>query len=485
MGAMLRASAAPLLALSLPLVGCSIAKAAEIEPSLQAPVPSVVPAQTLALASFEPPGALGFSRAMPLLASDGIQPDVQTPTLPAPLAEAADAYTLNKLLALPPWMDLTFTVYAAPITNFVGGLTSAANWMQQNELNITLGSGLALDPAKWREIDHWQARVRFDLYNGASDYGTVIGSAFPPQTVAIPPGPYLSGLSLLRTSRDQSLQFSVGFQSIDQDFLVAPAYLAYLYSGFNNTLNLTLPGLPITPYAAPSVVLHWQTPKLGTFSVGGYWLDELDSLTTALGSPATGDGTLTGSLQVIQWDLPLWSANAALQAPIARKGLPAVSRVLPAPLFQLGAFNTTVAFSDPVADSPTGATPLINKVIYSSLTVPLAVPIGLDNRLWGSVRWGFDVAQNPTPLFVQGGWMCQGLLPGRPLDVLSFGMGRTGFSPDLQPQLSGSGAFELNYNIRINSRLSLQPVVQWLPNPAGDGQVPGILTTSLVAALNF
>jgi porin len=397
---------------------------------------------------------------------------------------AGDWPTLNQLLALPPWMDLTLTVTAAPITNAFGGLTSAANWMQQNELNLTLGSGLALDPSKWREIDHWQARVRVDYYNGSADYGDVIGSFFAPQTLAITPGFYLSGLSLQRTSRDQSLRISAGFQSMDQDFLVNPSYLSYLYSGFNDTLNLTLPGLPITPFVAPSVVVHWQTPGFGTWSLGGYWLDQETEMATLLSAPSSTSADLKGSLQIIQWDLPLWTRNAAMQAPIVISKERGVARMLPSPLLQLGAFNSSVDFSS-VADSPTGANVLVNRVIYGSLTVPVTLPLGLDNRLWAGANWGFDVSQNPTPLFLQGGWLCQGLIPGRPLDVLALGIGRSGFSAVLLPQLSGTTPVELNYNIRINSRLSVQPVLQWFINPSGDGQVPGILTTALQIAINF
>lgn len=402
----------------------------------------------------------------------------------SPDSAAGDWPTLNQLLALPPWMDLTVTVTAAPITNPIGGLTSAANWMQQNELNLTLGSGLALDPSKWREIDHWQARVRADYYNGTADYGDVIGSFFAPQTLAITPGFYLSGLSLQRTSRDQSLRISAGFQSLDQDFLVSPAYLSYLYSGFNDTLNLTLPGLPITPFAAPSLVVHWQSPGFGTWSVGGYWLDQETEMATLLAAPPSTSADLKGSLQIIQWDLPLWTQNAALQAPVTLKGGTRVSRILPSPLLQLGAFNSSVDFTS-LSDSPTGASPLVNRVIYGSINVPVTLPLGLDNRLWGGVNWGFDVSQNPTPLFVQGGWLCQGLIPGRPLDVLALGIGRAGFSPELLPQLNWTGALELNYSVRINSRLTLQPVIQWLMRPSGDGQVPGILTTALQIAINF
>ena len=302
--------------------------------------------------------------------------------------------------------------------------------------------------------------------------------------MAYTPGLYLSGVNLERSSRDQSLRLAIGFQSMDQDFLVAPAYNNYLYSGFNNTLNLSIPGLPITPFAAPSLVVHWQTRGYGTWSAGAYWLDQETEMAGLLGAPPARTGDLRGSLQVLQWDLPLWSRDAALQAPIPLRSGGTAARQLPAPLLQLGGFRTDVNFLS-LVDSPTGLNPLRNHVVYSSLNLPATLPLGLDNRLWGTVQLGLDPSQNATPVFLAGGWQCQGPFPGRPLDVLSLGVGRTSFSPVLAPELNWAGAVELNYSLQINNRLSLQPGVQWILRPAASDLVPGILTTYLQLALTL
>jgi porin len=155
-----------------------------------------------------------------------------------------------------------------------------------------------------------------------------------------------------------------------------------------------------------------------------------------------------------------------------------VQRQLAAPLLQLGAFRSSTTFLS-ASDSPTGRAALLNHVVFGAFTLPAPLPLGLDNRVWGTLQWGLNPAQNITPLFLAGGWQCQGVFPGRPLDVLSLGVGRTAFSPQLLPQLSWAGAVELNYSFQLNDRLSLQPVVQWLLRPSGDGTVPAILTTAL------
>lgn len=393
--------------------------------------------------------------------------------------------SLAELLALPGWIKLTLSINAAPIANPIGGLSSAANWMQQNELNLTAGTGLQRDPSHWhREIDHWQARLRLDLYNGQPTFSDTVGSLFALQTMAYAPGWYLSGLSVLRSSRDQSLQISAGYQSLDQDFLVAPPFTSYLYSGINDTLNLTIAGLPITPFAAPSLVLRWRSPGFGSWSVGAYWLDQQTELAGLFAGPPAFSQDLRGSLQALQWDLPLWRREAGLKEPIALSNGVRVARQLPAPLLQLGGFRSDTRFFA-ASDSPTGRSPLLNHVAYGSLTLPARLPLGLDNRLWGTVQWGFNPSQNITPLFLAGGWQCQGPFPGRPLDVLSLGVGRTGFSPQLLPQLSWAGAVELNYTVQISNRLSLQPVIQWILRPSADGTVPAIVTTALQLNLSL
>ena len=422
-----------------------------------------------------PPGPAGAEQRTP----------VPTGSATAASPSSGDWPTLSQMLALPAWLRLTLTVNAAPIANPIGGLSAAANWMQQNELTLTAGSGLGLDPSRWRgELDHWQARVRLDLYNGQPTFGSAIGSVFAPQTMAYPAGLYLSDVSVSRSNRDQSLQISAGYRSIDQDFLVTPAFNAYLYSGFNDTLNLTLPGLPITPFAAPSLLLRWRSPGFGRWSLGAYWLDQETELAGLFGAPPALSQDLRGDLQVLQWDLPLWNRDTTLQRALTLSDGETVARQLPAPLLQIGAFRNRSRFFAP-ADSPTGRSTLLNHVVYGALTLPARLPLGLDNRFWGTLQMGLNPSQNITPLFLAGGWQCQGPFPGRPLDVLSLGVGRTGFSPQLLPQLSWAGAVELNYTVQLNQRLSLQPVIQWILRPSGDGSVPAIVTTALQLNLSL
>lgn len=393
------------------------------------------------------------------------------------------------MLSLPSWLRMELAVTAAPIANPVGGLTTAAAWMQQNALRITSGSGLGQDPSRWREIDHWQAHARLDLYDGQPDFSTRIGSLIAPQTIAYPPGLWFSGASLSRRNRDDSLRFSAGLLSLDQDFVVAPAYNAYLFSAINDSLNLNILGLPLSPFTTPGLNLRWRSGSFGEWRLGAYWLDPEIQLASLFGVD-TGLPTVRGTVQILEWSYAPARLRDRYAGPLRLAGDASTARLLPPPLLQLGTFRSWVATSGPNAWIPataaaSGDSLALNRVAYGALTLPVTLPLGHDNRVWGAAQVGFDPASNPTPMFLAGGWLCQGPLQRRPQDVLALGIARTGFSAPLLPDLNWQAVVELNYTVRINTNLSLQPLLQWILNPAGDGRVPAILTSGVQLTLNF
>jgi len=170
-----------------------------------------------------------------------------------------------------------------------------------------------------------------------------------------------------------------------------------------------------------------------------------------------GHPDVQGSLQIVQWNLSHLPGRDSVAGPISSKQ-GAIARQLPEPLLQLGAFTTTA--------SSTLYPAAANQGVYGTLTLPAPLPIGLDNRIWIGLHNGFNSNANPYPLFLSGGWLNQGLIPGRPFDVLALGFGRTSFSPQLTPG-SHEAVLELNYAISINAQLTLQPVIQWIINPGG------------------
>lgn len=123
--------------------------------------------------------------------------------------------------------------------------------------------------------------------------------------------------------------------------------------------------------------------------------------------------------------------------------------------------------------------------VYGSATVPVALPWGLDHRLWAAAAAGLDTAANPTPSYIGGGLVSQGVLPGRPFDLLILGVARTGFSPITSPGLSHEGVVELGYQVQINQSFNLQPSLQWILNPGGAGRVPGVFAAGLQLGFSF
>ena len=75
---------------------------------------------------------------------------------------------------------------------------------------------------------------------------------------------------------------------------------------------------------------------------------------------------------------------------------------------------------------------------------------------------GFNWDPNPVPLFLGGGWLSQGLLPGQGSET----------------------ALELNYSWLVDSNLSLQPVLQLILNPDGSNAEP-ILAAGVGLELQF
>jgi len=366
--------------------------------------------------------------------------------------------SLQEVLQLPDWMRLDVDVTAEPM----GGSTPAINpagsaaWMQQLAISSQFSSGFSTPTERWSALDHWRLNLQLTSFNGNPNLNLALGTAFPLQTAAHPVGLWLTEASLERDRGAGPVAIKAGLLALNPSFLEAASLDSYIHSALNNTLNLLIPGLPINPFVAPGAELRWHPAADHELRLAGYWLDSETSLAAMLGvNPVQPD--VRGSLQIVQWNLSRLPGSRAVASPISsRQGL--IARQLPDPLLQLGAFTTTASSNL----YPTGA----NQGVYGSLTLPLPLPIGLDNRVWAAVSNGFNSDRNPFPLFVAGGWLNQGLIPGRPLDVLALGFGRTSFSPQLTPG-TFEAVVELNYSLSINAQLTVQPVIQWIVNPGG------------------
>ena len=397
--------------------------------------------------------------------------------------QAAAASPMQSWLGLPEWVDFNVDYTAEPMAGLLGGLNpAAASWIQATVLNLTLSSGIEKAAQDWSEVDHWQLNLELSHYAGNQNFANELGAGFALQELSYPDGTWISESSIRRNRGTSWWSAEVGLISLNPDFLVTPATNNYINSTFNNTLNLLVEGLPINPFVAPGVRFSVHTTALGDTSYGYFNLDKENNIAASLGvNPEQPD--LRGSVQVVQWSMNPLPARTDLLEPIEiQSNNSHVARQLPPPAVQLGGLlANTELLTENASDIGDG----INRVVYATITCPMFLPFGQDNRAWIAGALGLDSANNPVPSFAEAGWLSQGPVPHRPLDVLALGISRSSFSPTLLPKQSFEGVIELNYAIWISQHVQLQPLMQWILNPSGRGSVPGIWATGLQLNLNL
>ncbi|NDG74038.1 MAG: hypothetical protein EBX49_01595 [Synechococcaceae bacterium WB8_1B_136] len=399
----------------------------------------------------------------------------------------------QQLFRLPPWMELGLEFTAEPLGNPSGGLTQQSNWMQQTTATLAVGSGLAKSIDTWSEADHWRVNLTLNHYSGDPNYAAQIGAQFPLQQVAFPDGFWLSEVSVARELGEGWFGVKGGIVPLNPDFVAAPIFDYYVHSALNNTLNITLNDLPISPFAATGAIATLRPAADLTLRYGAFNLNSVVPIAQWLGvDPLVPPGN--GWAQLLQLTYsPAWLAPKAetpLQACRTAAGLRTVQsgcakpvtvqRQLPAGLIQVGGYST----------------PEQGNGLYGTVSWGMPSPLGLDTRFWvggqlspeagnGSDAGSDDI--DVSPYFIGGGLVTQGLLPGRPLDVFILGVGRSGINGALLG-LSQNGyeaMVEVGYQLQLNQTLALQPTLQWIVNPGGSGDLSGIFAAGVQISLTF
>lgn len=386
----------------------------------------------------------------------------------------AEGTSLDDWLRVPDWLQLQLQLQAQPLANPAGGNRLSASWMQQLSLEVIAGPGLAKPEAQWLEADHWRTNLQLTLFSGDTNFSGTIGAAFPLQSTVDPTGLWLTEASVERRPGPNGVGIKAGVFSLNPDFISAPVLNAYVHSALNNTLNFSVSGLAINPYTAPGLQLRWRPEpagRWGEWRYGAFLLDPEFNLASLFGVNPDRP-RLNGHSQLLQWSFERLPEADALQLPIRRDGQ-LISRQLPPPLLQL----TTGYFDN-------RSTGHLDGTAAATLTLAAPLPLGLDNRVWLGMNAGFNWDTNPVPLFLSGGWLSQGVLPGRPLDVMALGVGSSRFSPTLSPGQGSETVLELNYSWLVSGNLSLAPVLQLILNPNGSNADP-ILAAGLQLQLQF
>jgi porin len=370
--------------------------------------------------------------------------------------------------ALPTWMDLELQVVAEPMLNPAGGLSTMGSWMQQSSASLSVGRGVNKDSANWSEADHWQLNLQVNHYAGNPLYGQEIGAIFPLQQVAHGDGFWMSELSLQRQAGTGWLGFKAGVLALNPDFIAAPVFNYYVHSALNDTLNITINDLPINPYAAAGGLVTIEAREDVSLRYGLFNLSSTLPVADWLGLKQEPPSAGKGWVQLLQLTYtPAW-LTAGSQKPTAAAKPP---NPLPEGLLQAGGYSTR---GDGYG-------------IYGTVTWSLPLAIGRDHRLWVGSNLSVDDPTDLSPLFVGAGLISQGVLPGRPEDVLILGVGRSSLTPNASSGLTSTeeGLVELGYQLQVNPWLTLKPSLQWIVNPGPRGDVPGIFATGLEIGLQF
>jgi len=115
-----------------------------------------------------------------------------------------------------------------------------------------------------------------------------------------------------------------------------------------------------------------------------------------------------------------------------------------------------------------------------------------------SIVVGPNIAINTMPIFVDGGLVYRGLIPGRANDVAGFAVIYGGFSSDLRrsqrlDRQAGVDAavqhyelvLEWTYSIQVARWLAVQPDVQYIVRPGGGSAIPNALVLGFQLSVNF
>ena len=260
---------------------------------------------------------------------------------------------------------------------------------------------------------------------------------------------------------------NAGVISIGNNAMEIPALNYYTNYTLNTPYNLSVIGLPITPLTSLGAQIGLHHKHLGSIDYGYYNLNKTHQIAASLGvTPFTPK--LEGDLHIVQWSInPL--TNSKLQKTDESE------QILPDPLIQLGSYIASTNLNiNPNKNLGDGS----NRGIYATVTwrLPL-LSIGKDNRIWISSSLSLNPNNNPLTSYAAAGLLSQGVIPGRPQDVLALGLNRSGFSRNIAPNQSYEGVVELNYKIQISERLQIQPLMQWIINPSGEGPRPTIWAT--------
>jgi porin len=402
---------------------------------------------------------------------------------------------------LPDWFDLDASWTAQPIINLTGGSQQTSSYADQWGFDLTFSSGMGKKDSEKSEFDRWSLHGNFGLQLGNPTYADAVSSVFSLQSVNYTQGIWLRGLYIERGGENLNLKF--GPSMTMNDLVYADTYSYYVNSTINNTLNLQVLGFSFDPYSSWGASIDLNLTKALKVKYGIFQLSSVRGQNTERANDYLGWNLSTsntdGFVQALKFEyayapqpeglkvcLDKLTAGNYLRANDSCKKLGAVENNLPKPVVQLGGY--TAGWQFPYLDESGQLGPRINGIFIHGTSLPLQLPFGHGTSLWASAVLGSNQEINQVPFAIMAGSISQGVIPSRPFDQLVLAFSRSSLSANSNYNGSSqvySAVAELDYVIKLNQRFTVEPGIQFIFNPSGNGDYGTVVAPTLQLTFSF
>lgn len=382
-------------------------------------------------------------------------------------------------------VDVGITYTGESLSVLSGGLRRGTTY--EGQLDVTVDTDLAT-------LVGWQggkAQVRaFQIHDGGRNAAELTGSIADPSNIDARPSTRLY-TAWLQQDFGKAASIRVGQLAADDEFLISTTAGGLINGtfGWPPIVSANLPsGGPGYPLAAPGMRLQINPSDTVSLIAAVFSGDPAGKNCNGNPQACNNHGTtfsLSGGT--------FWIGEAQYQVNQGDKaqGLAAA--------YKIGAWYHSTNFADQhFGIDPSGAT-------VSLATTPAASPLNhrgdwglygvIDQMLWRGnqkdasvfLRGGVSPSdRNLVAWYVDGGIGFNGLIPSRPNDTLTFGVGHSSISGDAAnldrdvrflsgapfPVRTAETVFELSYMAQLAPWLTFQPDIQYIVNPGGNSPDP-------------
>ena len=408
--------------------------------------------------------------------------------------ELAPEPLLHDWLGLPDWVQLSINYTNEINGNPVGGDRQTKTYTHNVAINSAFSSGFGKEEPDWDEVDHWALNITASQRSGTSLSEKIPNQLAVQQIFGYGQTFRLAGLWLERNqSEDGLLKLKLGKFSTFDDFASSPLYCFYTNNGFCGQ-NWGIPNsLPVLAYPANQYgfVVHLgdaDGPRVrsGTYQINpdgaepGYHGTDFSILPS------------DGLAQFIQLDLPFGSSEpqaakrqdggAIVLVPEDEQEIDYISG-LPQAGLQFGGWIGNWQF--PLVNG-SGKVRQSNQGIYGLVSVPCTMAgLALDGRLWANAVYGLQQEVQQVPNTVAGGWVGKGVIRSRPFDAVVVGLSNANWSRAIPNGPIWESVLELGYQVMLGNNASIQPNLQYVFNPMGQGKVDDALVLGLQMSITF